>query len=315
MKDVYTLADLENREILDQGADKPARLAVIGKPIAHSASPVIHQAALDQLNIDSRYIRIEVEPGEVENAFQKMAALNFIGCNVTVPHKLEATTACNKLSEDAKAIGAVNTVTFDCENNLTIGHNTDAPGLVLAIREDFSVDLRDLKVLILGAGGGAGRAAAIQCARIGCDQVWLANRSVDKVERLAKQLTETYGHSEQLQGPGDRFTPISLDSSGILETVQNVELIINATSLGLKASDPLPLPRRGIQPFHLVYDMVYQPPVTSLIRHAQEIGARAANGKSLLLHQGALAFENWINVLDANEPLASMRRGLEKNKP
>ena len=153
MKDVYQLADLSSREILDAGADKPARLAVIGHPVSHSASPAMHQAALDAQGKDIRYIRLEVEPGQVAEALQQMKQLDFIGCNVTVPHKFEVMDCCDELSEDARAMGAVNTVIF---GDQTLGHNTDAPGLVRAIREDFGIDLADLKVMIVGVGGGAG---------------------------------------------------------------------------------------------------------------------------------------------------------------
>ena len=127
MKDVYQLADLSSRETLDAGADKPARLAVIGHPVSHSASPAMHQAALDAQGKDIRYIRLEVEPEQVAEALQKMKQLDFIGCNVTVPHKFEVMDCCDELSEDARAMGAVNTVIF---GDQTLGHNTDAPGLV-----------------------------------------------------------------------------------------------------------------------------------------------------------------------------------------
>jgi len=128
VKAVYTISDLVNRATLDQGVDKPA------------------QAALDDNNMNMRYIRIEVAPGEVKEAFKRMAQLGFVGCNVTVPHKLEAMECCDTLSEDAEAIGVVNTISFS--NNKVMGHNTDGPGLERAIREDFKVELAKLRVAI-----------------------------------------------------------------------------------------------------------------------------------------------------------------------
>jgi shikimate dehydrogenase len=305
MKDVYQLSDLANRETLDEAAQKPARLAVLGHPVSHSASPSMHQAALDAQGKELRYIRLEVEPGQVAEAVNRMRQLDFIGCNVTVPHKLEAVQCCDELSEDARALGVVNTLIF---GEQTLGHNTDAPGLVRAIREEFSIDLTDLKVMILGVGGGAGRAAAIQCARIGCDQVWLVNRTLEKAQQLASELETIGNKAGHLEGPGERFTAMAPDDPALAEAAGHAELIINATSLGLRSMDPMPLPSGCIQPHHLVYDMIYNPPSTALLSHAKSVGARTANGLSMLLHQGALSYECWF---PGNAPVEVMRNGLQ----
>ncbi len=304
MKEVYQISDLSSREALDAGAEKPARLAVIGHPVDHSASPAMHQAALDAQKEDARYIRVDVEPGQVAEAIERMRDLEFIGCNVTVPHKLEVMNCCDELSEDARALGAVNTIIF---GDRILGHNTDAPGLVRAIREDFGIDLADLKVMIVGVGGGAGRAAAIQCARIGCDQIWLVNRTLEKAQALMKELDASSRHSEHLEGPGERFYAMSPEDPAIGEAAGHAELIINATSLGLRSFDPKPLPSGCIQPHHLVYDMIYKPAQTSLLSHAKSVGARTANGRSMLLHQGALSYECWF---PETSPLEEMRAGL-----
>ncbi|BDS05532.1 shikimate dehydrogenase (NADP+) [Oceaniferula spumae] len=308
MKDVYQISDLESRDLLDEGAEKPARLAVIGNPVAHSASPAMHQAALDAGDMDMRYIRLEVEPGQVAEAFSRMAELGFIGCNVTVPHKLEAMECCDEHSEDALAIGVVNTVLFPSENNSkTIGHNTDGPGLARAIREEFSVDLADLRVMIVGVGGGAGRAIATQCARLGCEQLWLVNRTLEKAETLAEELHQYYDHDEHLQGPGDQLCALGSDDDALIEAAGRCALIINATSLGMRSIDPLPLPRACIQPHHMVYDAIYKPAETGLLKQAKSVNASAANGLSMLLHQGVFAFEFWF---PGQSPTEAMRRGL-----
>lgn len=304
MKEVYQISDLSSRDVLDAGADKPARLAVIGHPVDHSASPAMHQEALDAENKDMRYIRIDVEPGQVADAIKRMHDLGFIGCNVTVPHKLEAMDCCDELSEDARAMGAVNTIIM---GDQILGHNTDAPGLVRAIREDFGIDLSDLKVMIIGVGGGAGRAAAIQCARIGCDQIWLVNRTLEKAQALMNELDSSSRHAEHLEGPGERFYAMSPEDPAIREAAGHAELIINATSLGLRSFDPRPLPSGCIEPHHLVYDMIYKPAQTALLSHAKSMGARTANGQSMLLHQGALSYECWF---PGASPLEHLRRGL-----
>ncbi|MDG1357330.1 MAG: shikimate dehydrogenase [Akkermansiaceae bacterium] len=304
MKDVYQISDLSSREKLDAGTDKPARLAVIGHPVSHSLSPAMHQAALDAHGKNMRYIRLEVEPGQVATAVKLMQNLDFIGCNVTVPHKFEVMDCCDELSEDARAMGAVNTLIF---GEQTLGHNTDALGLVRAIREDFSIDLADLKVMIVGVGGGAGRAVATQCARIGCSKMWLVNRTLEKAEDLMGELQNLGNELHHLEGPGERFTAIAPDDPTIIEAAGNAELIINATSLGLRSIDRKPLPAECIQPHHLVYDMIYNPAQTTLLGHAKSVGARTANGLSMLLHQGVLAYECWF---PGDTPVEDMKKGL-----
>jgi shikimate dehydrogenase len=305
MAQTYTLDDLEDRARLDAGHVKPARLAVIGSPVEHSASPRMHQAALDEHMLDVRYIRVEVAPTEVAEAFRRMAALGFIGANVTVPHKFEALAVCHEVSQTAQALGAVNTVTFDAGRFR--GDNTDGPGFVRAIREDFGVHLQALRVLIVGAGGGAGKAISTQCALEGCKKLVLVNRGLEKVRELAATLQPCF-HSDRLEGPGSRLVALGLDDPRLREEAAGSDLLVNLSSLGLKHGDPSPLPELCFQPYHLVYDSIYQPPRTRFLKAAAEAGARVANGSSLLIHQGALAFEIWF-PLDA--PLAAMRRGLQ----
>lgn len=302
MKDVYTLADLDDQAALNPPDAKPAKLAVIGHPVAHSQSPQLHQPALDALDIDARYIRLELEPGQLETAFSKMRSLGFIGTNVTVPHKFEALSVCTDLDPAAEALGAVNTILFG-DDDETLGFNTDGPGFVRAIREEFSVDIRDLRIMIVGAGGGAGQALATQCAREGCEQLVLVNRSLDKLTELSEKLLP-YFHSEKLEGAGERLTRYALDSPDLPEVAGHCDLLVQTTSLGLKATDPAPIPAACLQPHHLVYDTIYQPARTKFLRLGASNGARIANGLSLLLHQGALSFEYWFPGTD---PLPAMR--------
>lgn len=297
MKEVYTLQDLIARETLDAGADKPARLAVLGWPVAHSASPRMHQAALDALAIDARYIRLEVEPGQIPLAFARMRALGFIGCNVTVPHKLDALAACDDVHPDARALGAVNTVRFDAD--ATRGFNTDGPGFARAIEDDFGVPLGRLNVVIAGAGGGAGQALATQCVLLGVPLLVLANRSVDKLGPLAEYL-KTLGSATEI-------IPLPLADTALAAHCRACDLIVNASSVGLHAGDPPILPVECLVPNHLVYDAIYHPPVTPLLALAAQAGCRTSNGLTMLVHQGALAFQHWFPHSD---PLAVMRAAL-----
>jgi len=308
MADVVSLDELDSW--IKNGLPKnqpPPRLAVIGDPVAHSLSPQLHQPALDACGFDFSYIRIHVPEGAVADAIGKMQKLNFIGCNVTVPHKFAAMDAVDDVDPNAKLLGAVNTILFK-DDGSTHGTNSDGPGLVLAIREEFSIDLRDLRVLIIGAGGGAGRAAAMQCAIETCERLVLTNRNIDKAKTLAKILLPHYV-DDRIHGPSDRLTVVALDDTERLRReLDETDLIIQASPVGMKSSDPLLIPAKFIQPHHLVYDMIYSPPATRLIQISRTAGARAANGLSMLLHQGAVSFETWFN---RPAPLAAMRRGLK----
>ena len=297
MSELYTLDDLVSRDRLDAGHDKPAKLAVIGHPVAHSSSPRMHQPALDALGIDARYIKIDVPPGHVAEAFARMKALGFYGCNVTVPHKLDALAACTDVHPDARSLGAVNTVRFD--ETGTHGFNTDGPGFVRAIVEDFDFTLATFNVMIAGAGGGAGQAIATQCAIQGVPRLVLVNRTLEKLQPLVERL--------RALGPTTEVIALAFDDPRLIALSQESDLIVNTTSLGLKEGDGSPLPQDCLRAGLCVYDTIYQPAVTPLLAAANATGARIANGLSLLLHQGALAFQHWFPHTD---PLPYMREAL-----
>ncbi|WP_193210773.1 shikimate dehydrogenase family protein [Luteolibacter marinus] len=295
--DLHFIDDLLSRDLLDAGHAKPARLAVIGCPVTHSASPRMHQPALDEAGIDGRYIKVEVEPGQVAEAFARMQALGFIGCNVTVPHKFEAMAACTSVDPGAVEMGAVNTVCFARDG--IHGFNTDGPGFEAAVSEAFSIPLAGLDVLIVGAGGGAGGALAAHCARAGVSRLVLANRSLDKIESLAGNIR---GHHPQLA-----VESLALDAPRLPGVARTCQLVVNASSVGLKASDPSPLPRESFAPGQRVFDTIYQPPRTALLSDAAAAGAEIANGATMLLHQGVHAFRLWF---PGSDPASAMRRGL-----
>ena len=297
MKQVHTLDDLVSREALDAGAAQPARLAVLGWPVAHSASPRMHQPALDANGIEARYIRLEVVPGQLPRTLDRLRALGFIGCNVTVPHKLAALEQCGEVHPDARSLGAVNTVRFDPD--ITRGFNTDGPGFARAIEAEFGLPLAGLAVAIAGAGGGAGQAIAAQCVLAGAARLVLVNRSPAKLGPLAARLLEL--------GTATEIITLALDDPSLASHCRSCELIVNTSSVGLHADDPPILPAACLLPRHRVYDTIYQPPVTPLLALAAGLGCQSANGLSLLLHQGALAFQHWFPL---TEPLAVMRAAL-----
>ncbi len=300
MKAVYTLEDLVSRDVLDAGAEKPARLAVLGWPVAHSASPQMHQPALDANGIDARYIRLAVEPGRILEAFSRMRDLGFVGCNVTVPHKLAALENCTAVDPAARMLGAVNTVRFD--EDATCGFNTDGPGFARAIEDDFGVLLGGLSVAIVGAGGGAGQAIATQCVLQGVPKLVLVNRTLEKLGLLVARLTGLDSATEILS--------LAFDDPSLAEQCRACDLVVNTSSVGLKPEDPSILPADCLKPEHFVYDTIYQPAVTPLLALARSQGCRTSNGLSMLIHQGAFAFQHWFPKTDPVAVLAVMRKAL-----
>lgn len=284
---VYTVAQIPDLLRLSP----PGRVAVFGDPVAHSRSPQMHNPALLSRGIHAQYVRLHVRPEEFDEAVRACQAAGLVGVNCTIPHKLAALEIADELDPLARRLGAVNTLHF--RDGRILGHNTDGPGLRLALEEEFGRPLPGQRVLILGAGGGAGRAAAIQCALAGCPCLALVNRTRAKIESLARELSAFY--------PAGRVHLLAEPD------LRDVDLVINATSVGMKPDDPPLLDPACIEPRHCVYDMIYNPPETPLLAAARAARARAANGLSMLLHQGAAAFEIWFGP---PAPLDAMRRGL-----
>ena len=302
----FTLEDLRARAESRGPLPPEVRLAVLGSPVEHSLSPAMHNAALEALGSDLRYAKIGCPPENLAEAVDCARRANFLGLNLTIPHKFAALELCTELDDTAHQLGAVNTLLFD--GSRTAGFNTDGPGLVRAIREVFSFDLRDLRVMVLGAGGGAGSAAALQCALEKCPRLVLVNRTENKAHDIAQRATQLL-HTDRLEGPEDPVTVIPLEESALREQLTRTDLVINATSLGMKLTDPRLIPAAILTPDLMVYDMIYRPSVTRLLEDAQATGARTANGLSLLLHQGALSLEIWLN---RPTPLDVMRRALDR---
>ena len=265
--------------------------AVLGSPIRHSASPAMHNAAFAALGLNWRYLAFEVDPKNLRAAIEGARAMNFVGLNLTVPHKLLALDIVDELDASAKAWGAVNTIKF--EDGRAIGFNTDADGLEISLRMDLAVELRGAKVLMLGAGGAA-HAAALKLAREKVAELFLVNRTASKAEEIAVEIKK-------------QFSSVKV-SVGYPKA--EVDLILNATSLGLKLEDNSPLDEKqfSLKQTRAVYDMIYKPAETKLLVAAKAAGCKTANGIGMLVHQGANAFELWTGQ---PAPVAVMRRAVE----
>ena len=264
----------------------PARLAVFGDPVAHSASPSMHNAALKARGHDLQYVRIRITPKELSEALWNLAPAGFLGASLTIPHKQTSLPLMKEVIWEARLMGAINTV--HVVDGILHGHNTDGPGFSAAVAEQFGIPLKKLRLLILGGAGGAGRAITAQCALDGCPSVTIANRSPGKGDLLEAEIRATIG---------TKIHSIPLSGDALASTISSSDLVVNATPLGMKADDPSPLsdiPEGLLSTKHLVYDMVYSGGETALLKQARLAGARCAGGFSMLLHQGALQNALWF---------------------
>ena len=300
----YTLGDLEKWSEIARDIDPPIRLGVFGDPVAHSLSPEMQNAALRGGEINAQYARFHIRSNELRSALRFLRNLDLVGVNLTVPHKIAGFGQIDEADESASRIEAVNTIRV--VDKRLIGSNTDGEGFLRAVRSEFSVDLRDLRVLIIGAGGGTGRAIAWQCALENCERLVLVNRTLEKANALAERLRSLFMEARVL-GPAARLEAVAWEESVMRMQLADIDLIVNATPLGMNPSDPAPIPGRLIAPHHMVFDCVYGPSKTALLRAAEQAGARSANGISMLLHQGALSFSTWF---DRDPPIDAMRKAL-----
>ena len=272
----------------------------------------MQNAALADLGLNWRYLAFEVHPDDLRAAIEGAKAMRFIGINLTVPHKLLAVDMVDLLDESARTWGAVNTIRFEGLDHQgqwlplrdfsdtprqirSQGFNTDAEAISGALREDLGLELSKARVLLLGAGG-AGRTAALKLASENLAELFLVNRTASKAEGLAREIA--------VCNPAVRVT-IGYPSGP-------VDLVLNATSLGLNPADDLPFDKTqfSISQARAVYDMIYRPAQTALLKSAKVAGCRATNGLGMLLYQGARALEIWTG---RPAPLEIMRSALQEN--
>lgn len=254
--------------------DGASRLVgVIGWPVEHSLSPVIHNTAFIALGMDWVYLPLPVPQGSVRAALEGLQALGFVGANVTMPHKTEVAGLVEDLSDDARRLRAVNTIVIGPDG--LVGHNTDAPGFDRFLRRDAGFDPAGRAALIYGAGGAA-RACALALARAGLDRLTVALRDPSRAADLRTTL---------------EGLPARIEVVEFLRASRGVQdLVVNATPLG-RHGEEVPLPAVGTE--SLVVDLLYRPSTTPMIARAREAGAAAYGGLGLLLHQAALSFELW----------------------
>ncbi len=258
-------------------------LGIIGYPIGHSISPVFQQAALDHCGIAAAYRAWEVAPGDVGGFVQGLRRPGILGINVTIPHKEAVIPHLDEVDDWATEAGAVNTI-VNRDGRLT-GHNTDGAGFLRALREGGRFEPAGGSVLVLGAGGAA-RGVVLALLREGVAQLLVANRTQQRAEALVR-LAGSLGVPAQA---------ISLDRSDLSQAAARSGLIVNCTTLGMThgpAEAATPLLADQIPPTSLVYDLVYNPLETPLLREAARAGAGVLGGIQMLVYQGAASFEMW----------------------
>ena len=256
--------------------------AVIGDPVEHSLSPVMHNAAFQKLGLNIVYVAFNVTRNGLKDAISGARSLGLRGLNVTMPHKKAVIKYLDETDSTAEAIGAVNTILN--ERGKLTGYNTDGKGAMIALKEN-GVDPEEKKLLLLGAGGAA-KAIAFQAAQE-VEELVILNRTSEKAEQLAELLCKKFG--KKVKGG-------ALSAEVLKEEMKTTDILVNATSVGMHpdvnmSPVPLDLLRRDL----CVMDIIYNPFETKLVKDAKAVGAKVVLGLEMLLYQGAVAFEIWTN--------------------
>ncbi len=273
------------------------KLAVLGHPIGHTLSPVMHNASIEALGLanDYQYDKLDVSPDQLMERLAQFPAEGYAGVNLTIPLKEVAFQGLEKLDVSAKILGAVNTVEF-VDGGL-IGHNTDGYGFLKALEEAFGKSAEGDNVFVLGCGG-AGRAVALMAALDGAQSITLADVDAERMQNLKNEIFQ-------------KATSVDVEfasEASKLQQCRAADLVIQASPIGMKADDPSLLPADAFRKNQRVFDLIYMYPETAFLSTAKSAGAQIANGLGMLLHQGAKAFEIWTGISPA---IPAMRQALE----
>ena len=263
--------------------------AVIGDPINHSLSPNIHSAAFRELNLDSSYIGYRIPKGELESGVEGLKKIKISGFNVTIPHKVEMMKYLNKMDESCSIIGAVNTVVNN--EGVLKGYNTDMDGFLEPLKKR-NISIQDKKILLIGAGGAA-RAIIAGMSKEKAERVDIANRTTKNAEKLSEFATRIE-------------LPTNVKKIEEIKNLQNYDIIINSTSLGLK-NELSPISFEQINQDSVIYDIVYSPMNTDFIKKAKDKKLEVIYGYEMLLGQATRAFEIWHGM---KAPYNAMKKAL-----
>lgn len=254
-------------------------VALLGWPVRHSLSPILHNAAFAELGLDLVYLALPTPPESLRAVVEGLGAVETIGANVTVPHKEAVAGLCDRLTDEARAVGAVNTLLWEPDG--LVGDNTDGIGLETVLRRDIGVR-PSVSAVVLGTGGAA-RACAVALGRLSTSVTFVGRRpeAAGPVAEVARE-----------SGASDARVVDLADRAGVATVVDAADLVINATPLGLEDED-LPAPFMGLHPGQIAYDLVYRPPDTPFLVAAKAAGAETYHGLGMLVAQAAESFRRW----------------------
>jgi shikimate dehydrogenase len=277
--------------------EKPKLFGVVGHPIQHSLSPLMHSAAFKELGLNYSYSAFDVERTDLKSFLDSCRGGDFLGVNVTIPYKVDVIKYLDVLDGNVKLFDAVNTIKF--EDKIMLGYNTDGLGCVRAL-EEADVTVRGRRVLILGAGG-ASRAIAFQCALEGAE-IAISNRTRDKAIKLAKEIRERLDK---------RILVVNFSDRSLKDIISTTDILINTTSIGMyPRMRRSPIAADVLSKELTVMDIIYNPVETQLLRNAKRLGCKTVDGVEMFVHQGAESLKIW---LDVKPPLDVMRKAvLEK---
>ena len=262
------------------------RAGIIGYPLSHSISPAFQQAAIDHHKLGARYERWQTPEPEIEKVIKSLRAPSIMGANVTVPYKEKVIPVLDDVDEMARSIGAVNTIVNQAGR--LIGHNTDAGGFLKALKNKGGFEPSNKSIVILGAGGSA-KAVGFALGKAGARTITLVNRTQSRASSLTSNLNDLL----------PSLNTIEEDYANLNQIMQENDLVVNCTPLGMKHSQlegQSPLQGAKIPSHIFVYDLVYNPPETPLLKQAAMAGAQTLGGLPMLIYQGAEAFELWTGL-------------------
>lgn len=271
---------------------------IFGHPVKHSLSPDMHNSAFNTLGLNSVYVAFDIDPESIEEAARAIRVMGIRGINITIPHKQTIIPYLDEVSPDAKLTGAVNTVKN--ENGKLLGYNTDVGGFLRAIREDLDFSPEGNTLFLIGAGGAARAVLSAFCMNGGA-VVYITDIIKDKALELANQFKANFQNIT--------IETVELDNQNLIEQKFNeADILVNASPAGMDGVGSLDIPLTSLNKNAVVYDLVYKPPDTSLLKEAKQLGHKASGGLSMLLYQGAESFEIWTGE---NAPVEIMKKALE----
>ena len=271
--------------------------AVLGHPIGHSLSPIMHNASMSSINYNGIYSAIDVHPNKLMDRLFTMSNQGYLGVNLTIPHKEIAYNNLEHLDDSAKLFGAVNTIAF--KDKKLIGYSTDGYGFIQALEANFGCGLEGDNVFVLGCGG-AGRTVALQSACSGAKKLWLADIDVDRIEKLKKELHIINSNLEVNYSA-------SLDNQ--MQGCKECSLIVQASPNGMNLNDKSLFPETVFNKNQRVLDLIYMYPETDFLKKAKYAGAKIANGMDMLVYQGAKSFAIWTDI---SPNIDEMRRAISE---